>query len=193
MSSSKDLMLWQESRQERRLRERRERRKFWGRIAGCSTAVIFATLGVAVYVNQPPGSASASEIEATTTTLPLAPEFRPDAPVPEAVATSVPPEWIRPRVTIPGWDGLGKLITDGEHYKTRVLPGELGVSVIGVEGDLSTAATIVVEGISYRVSFRGTVPSNNLDKVANRTPIKPVVVLVSLQPGDARPYVEATP
>lgn len=187
--SSTDLVVWQPSDASRdhirayRRHKRRERRWMWGIGLGCGA--VFAGTLAWLNLNQPPEVADAQEVTpavvATTSTLPLVPESVP--------ATTVAP-WLQVRVLLPGFDGLGKVVTDGRRAP-RVLPGDLGRSVVAVDADPSSAATVIVDGREWRVFNRGTAGSNELGKLVDGRTVVPVVVLVSSLPGDSRPFVEA--
>lgn len=182
-----------ESRRERRTRERRERRRFLGCLSLAGSITFGSVLIALVWTNQPPTEVAAQEVP-TTTSAPLAPEFQPSTtyPTPETVPPSTVPGWQTVRVQTPAWDGLGKLLTDGVHAgrDNRVLPGDLGVSIIAVDTDPALAATVVVEGAAWRVYQRGQAPADNISQFFRR-PDVPVVVLISTAPGNTRPYVEA--
>jgi hypothetical protein len=189
--TSTEIVVWQPSDasrehiREHRRRRRHERRWLWGIGLGC--AATFATALTWLNLNQPPQMADAQEVVTSTTatppssTVPL---------VPESVPPSTAASWITVRVLTPGFDGLGKLLTDGARAP-RVLPGDLGRAVVAVDADPSAAATVVVEGREFRVFNRSTVGSNELGKLVDGSPVVPVVVVVSSLPGDRRPYVEA--
>lgn len=181
-----------ESRRERRVRERRERRKFIGVLALAGSFTFGSALIALVWTNRPPIEAAAQTVE-TTTSVPLAPEFQPSTtyPTPETVPETTVPGWQKVRVQTPGWDDLGVLVTDGVHAgrDNRVLPGDRGVSVIYVDTDPTAAASVVVNGVKWRVYETGKVPANDISRFFRR-PDVPVVVLISTAPGDTRPYVE---
>lgn len=174
-----------------RQRHRREVRRFWSRLALAAAVIFGAVLGAAVWVNRPEQTAAAGEAAATpTTAAPLPPPPPTTAIVPETVPANAAPAWVTIKVVIPGFDGLGKLVTDGIRAD-RILPGDPGRAVLAIPADPTNAATVVVDRVEWRVFNRGTVASNNLAALTGIWPVVPVVLLVSSTPGDSRPYVEA--
>ena len=190
--------LWLDSslgRAERRAeRERRRRRE----LIFVSVLLFVATAGCTVFLyftlNRSTGEVGAIETTTTVAAAPLAAEFAPPTtaiPTPETVPSSAP-TWVTVRVATPSFDGAGRLVTDGQDgHCPRLLPGEVGRAVVSIPADPSNAGTVVVDGRSYRVMTRATVAANNLAGLCDAHPIWPTVVVVSSQPGDARPFIEA--
>lgn len=197
------LELWQDPDGLRAARRaERERRRQRNRLIGIGSlafAVVFgAVLIAAVIVNKPTQSAGASDSIPATSSTSIAAEWGTSTtiPTPETLPAPVVPQWVQIKVVVPGWDGLGKLVTDGQlGHCDRVLPGQLGRAVITIPFDPTSAGTIVVEGHEYRVFARSgglvlPVAADDLS-ICDVHPIFPTVMLVSSLPGDARPFVEA--
>lgn len=189
--ASTEIVVWTPSDASRehirayRRHRRRERRWIWA-IGTGSLAVFVAALGWQT-LRQPPELADAQEALPPPTTVAPAPTVPLE---PESVPTSTVAPWLQVRVLLPGFDGLGKVVTDGQRAP-RVLPGDLGRAVIAVDADPSSAATVIVEGREWRVFNRGTAGSNELGRLVDGRPVVPVVVVVSSLPGDQRSFVEA--
>lgn len=190
------------SRSERRAERARKRqnRILIGIGTVCATAVFIVVFMAAMKVNKPTPEAGASETIPATTSSSIAPEWGTSTtlPTPETLATIVAPQWLQLAVAVPGWNGLGKLVTDGQPgHCERILPGELGRSVIAVAVDPTNAGTINVSDGKVTKEWRvivqpaHTVAANDLASLCDVHPTVPTVVLVSSIPGDARPYVEA--
>lgn len=184
------------SRSERRAeRERRRQRTRIITFGMLSFALIFGAVLLAMTrANSPTPEAGASETIPPAVPSSIAPEWEPSTttPTPETTAAPPAPQWLTMRVAVPGFDGLGKLVTDGQPgHCDRVLPGQLGRSVVAIPFDPSPAGTIVVDGREYRVFSRSSVAANDLSSLCDLHPIVPTVLLVSTQPSDARPFVEA--
>lgn len=191
--SSTELVLWEDSERwsrhaHRAERERRSKRRF---VTAAIVAPCFAfgSLLLALTMNQPPEVASAADGAPAETTLPATATTW---PTPETVPPETAPGWTLVRVQLPGWDGQGKLLTDGEHAgrDNRVLPGDVGVAIVAIDADPTLAGTAVVEGAAWRVTERGKAPQNDISGFFRR-PVEPVLVLISTLPGTDRAYVEA--
>jgi hypothetical protein len=188
---STEIVLWEDaerwSREAHRAeRERRSKRRFIT-LAIAGPCFAFGSLLLALTVlDQPPTKAAAEPAPPVT----MAPSTT--YPTPETIPPVTAPGWTLVRVQLPGWDGQGRLLTDGEHAgrDNRVLPGSVGVSIVAVAADPSLAGTVVVEGVAWRVTERGTVPQNDISRFFRR-PVEPVLVLISTLPGTDRAYVEA--
>lgn len=195
MSSSTEMMVWTPSEASRewarayRRAKRRERRWYWG-IGGGFVGLFLVAFAV-LTLHDPPEKADAQDVltpaSSTTTFIPPPPVEL----VPETVPTSVAPGWLTFRVVVPGYDGLGKIVTDGQHAKARILPGDVGRSVIALPADPRQAATVIVNGEPWVVFARGSVPSDGLATVTGPFPEEATVYVVSSLPGDSRPFVEA--
>lgn len=173
---------------------RRQRNRRIMRAGGAFIGLFAAFLAVIYTFNNGTGSVAASETLPPASSVPLAPEFAPPTtfPSPETIPPNPAPGWTLVRVQIPGWDGQGKLLTDGEHAgrDNRVLPGGDGVAIVAIDADPTLAGTAVVEGVAWRVTERGAAPQNDISQFFRR-PVEPVLVLISTLPGTDRAYVEA--
>lgn len=174
---------------------RRQRNRRTMRVIAAFIGLFATFLILVLMVNKTTGSVAASETLPPPTSAPLAAEFAPSPttfPTPETIPPATVPGWTLVRVQTPGWDGQGKLLTDGERAgrDNRVLPGGVGVAIVAVDSDPSLAGTVVVEGIAWRVVERGKVPQNDISRFFRR-PVEPVLVLISTLPGTERTYVEA--
>lgn len=194
-----EVELWQDPdglRAARRAERERRRQKHRMIVAGMlSFALLFAGVIVAKTIsNSHTPEAGASETIPPPTSAPIAPEWETSTtvPTPETLPVPAAPQWITVRVAAPGFDGLGKLVTDGQPgHCDRVLPGALGRAVVAIPFDPTPAGTVVVDGKEYRVFSRSTVAANDLGSLCDLHPIIGTVVVVSTVPGDARPFVEA--
>lgn len=172
-------------------RRRRNRRIMQGVAAFTGLSVAF--LCVVMAFNKSTGTVAASETLPPPVSIPLAPEFQPTRTaelVPEEVTTSTAPSPLQIRVLVPGYDGLGRVLTDG-HVAERVLPGEPCRSVLAIPFDPSSAGTVIVGQAEWRVFSRGRVSASNLEGITDLCPELPTVYIVSSLPGDPRPYIEA--
>lgn len=191
-----------ESRAARRRRRRVESNRRFAWWVGMAAFLVFAvtlTWALKTQFGSPEAAANTTTEEAadTTVTTPVPPSST-TVPTPETLPTIVAPQWLQLAVAVPGWNGLGKLVTDGQPgHCERVLPGELGRSVIAIPFDPSNAGTINVSDGKVTREWRvivqppHVVAANDLASLCNVKPTVPTVVLVSSVPGDARPYVEA--
>lgn len=173
-------------------RRRRNRRIAKG--LGAFLGVFLAFLGVIMAFNKSTGTVAASETLPPPVSVPLAPEFQPSRAtelVPEEVTTSTAPLPTQIRVLVPGYDGLGQILTDG-RLADRVMPGEPCRSVIAIPFDPSSAGTVIVGSAEWRVKYRGKVSASGLERITEVCPEQPTVYVVSALPGDPRPFVEAT-
>lgn len=181
------------ARRRRRRIESHRRFAWWAGIAAFVLFVVTLALALKTQFGQPEAAANTTTEEVADTTVPTLPEPpSTTVPTPETMPAPAVPQWLTLRVAVPGWDGLGKLVTDGQSdHCDRVLPGALGRAVVAIPFDPTPAGTVVVDGHEYRVFARSTVAANDLGSLCDLHPIIGTVVVVSTVPGDARPFVEA--
>lgn len=182
--------------------KRARRRMFLATTVAFSALLLgfIGVIGAIMVLDREDVSVGASETLPPPTSVPLSPEWGPlasDPPpllVPESVPTSTTTPIMQTRVLVPGFDGLGRVLTDGT-IAHRVLPGDQCRAVISIPFNPSAAATVIVAtgqtNQEWRVFTHDFVSAAGLRSLTDVCPSVPTVLIVSSLPGDPRPFVEA--
>lgn len=148
-------------------------------VGGALLTVQFGTVQTAVA-----GAESPTSPTSPTTAPPPPPPLE---PLPTAAVVTIPgrPKY---RVAIPGWAGVGELLTNGRDAPL-VTPGQHGRSVLIVPA-VPLGPEIRVENDMWRVFRSGRIPESDLAGAVDAAPGVPTVLLVAGS-GNPRSFVEA--